>query len=68
VLEKQDREPLAIDPDGRTVPELVGGYHGRKLPFTAPDLLCGPARRKPGADAALLSHSFFACQPGYALG
>jgi hypothetical protein len=45
------REPLATYPDGRAVPELVGGYHARKLPFTAPDLRSSPARRKPGADA-----------------
>jgi hypothetical protein len=64
VLEIQDREALAVDPDRGAVPELVGGYHVRKLPFTAPDLRSNPARRKPGADAALLSHSFFACQPG----
>src|SRR5215211_3825825 len=64
VLEKQDREPLAIDANGRAVPELVCGYHARKLPFTAPDLRNGPARRKPGADAGLLSHSFVGCQPG----
>src|SRR5215210_4961594 len=35
VLEIQDGEPLAIDPNGRAVPELVGGYHARKLPFAA---------------------------------
>jgi hypothetical protein len=63
VLEKQDREPLPVHPDGRTVTELVGRYHARKLPFTAPDLRYSTARREPGADAGLLSHSFFACQP-----
>jgi len=42
---------------------MVGSSRSRRLIF-----LCGPARRKPGADAALLSHSFFACQPSHALG
>src|SRR5919112_3089854 len=41
---------------------MVGSSRSR------PDLLGGPARRKPGADAAILSHSFSACQPGAALG
>src|SRR5215213_1018068 len=62
VLEEQDRESLSVHADGRPVPELVSRYHARKLPFKAPDLRYGPARREPGADAGLLSHSFFACQ------
>src|SRR5215210_4454758 len=57
VLEIQYGEPLAIDPNGRAVPELVGGYHARKLPFVAPDLRSGPARRAAnGARAPPLRH------------
>src|SRR5215217_3495324 len=52
VLEIEDREPLAIHPDGTAVPELVGGYHGQQTP------LRNASSQRAGADAAILSHIF----------